>query len=281
MRKRTDPYATPAERFDAKFVRGTPDDCWLWLGAKQGHGYGAFMVHSGDGTIGAHRFAWTRANGPIPEGMHVLHRCDTPSCVNPAHLFLGTHAENMADRSRKGRQARLAGELAGMAKLNDVAVRVIRHLHARGVSTRALQEAYGITKSTVCQIVIGDTWRHIGGPLRARVRHGRPPRKLTASDAADIRQRLQNGERAKELAHEFGIDQSTVSGIKHNKLWRHANGAPAEPALALGSTGRAIAAHSLCHPRRRSPPEGGATSPSERGPRFPRGPWAPSFGVEP
>lgn len=82
--------------------------CWIWTGACGGDGYGNTTV---DGKqIGAHRLSWTAFRGPIPAGIHVLHHCDISSCVNPDHLWLGTHADNMADRSRKGRARWRRGE---------------------------------------------------------------------------------------------------------------------------------------------------------------------------
>ena len=81
--------------------------CWLWLGAVDSCGYGS--VHRSFGargtgkSFGAHRLAYEEANGPIPTAKHVLHRCDVPSCINPAHLFLGTHRDNMRDAATKGK----------------------------------------------------------------------------------------------------------------------------------------------------------------------------------
>jgi hypothetical protein len=94
------------QRFWGKVVRGTPDECWTWIGGHDHRGYGYLRLpgRSG-GQTGAHRVAWMLANGDLPEGCHVLHRCDTPSCVNPRHLFLGTNYENVQDKVAKGRQA--------------------------------------------------------------------------------------------------------------------------------------------------------------------------------
>jgi hypothetical protein len=77
-------------------------DCLLWTGAKNPGGYGvAFLAEHG--TTGAHRMSWILSHGPIPGGLFVLHKCDTPLCCNPDHLFLGTHADNMKDKASKGR----------------------------------------------------------------------------------------------------------------------------------------------------------------------------------
>jgi hypothetical protein len=97
--------APPEERFWPKVERRGPDECWLWLGAAVPEGYGRFCV-SGRPLIPAHRFAYSLATGtPLDAmiGLEVLHSCDNPPCVNPAHLSLGTRQDNMQDASRKGR----------------------------------------------------------------------------------------------------------------------------------------------------------------------------------
>lgn len=78
---------------------GDPSECWLWTGSKHKQGYGLY----GAGPRRAHRIAWTLIHGEIPPGLQVLHRCDNPPCVNPAHLFLGTDKDNHQDKAAKGR----------------------------------------------------------------------------------------------------------------------------------------------------------------------------------
>ena len=86
---------TQQQRFISKFTERDPDSCWNWDGAKV-EGYGYLWV-IGNHLIRAHRYAWQLANGDIPEGKLVLHKCDNRSCVNPSHLYLGDHSDNMKD----------------------------------------------------------------------------------------------------------------------------------------------------------------------------------------
>ena len=96
------PAARPLEeRFHEKYERIPFGACWIWTAALDTDGYG--MIAVGNTPKPAHRIAWMLNNGPIPEGRHVLHTCDNPCCVNPNHLFLGTHSDNMKDASKKGR----------------------------------------------------------------------------------------------------------------------------------------------------------------------------------
>lgn len=130
--------------------------CLLWTASCNTSGYG---ICSRDlpGKRLAHRAAWILAKGAVPDGMFVLHRCDTRSCVNVDHLFLGSIADNNADRDRKGRQVapRFHGETNGAAKLSDVDVLSIVRLRASGWTQREIAERHGVSQSQVSFILLG------------------------------------------------------------------------------------------------------------------------------
>lgn len=134
----------------------TPSGCWEWYGRRHSAGYG--LISRGRY---AHRAAYAQAHGPIDSAQHVLHRCDNPPCCNPAHLFLGTQADNMADKQAKGRQAR--GARNGSAKLTEHDVRGIRCLVSYGETHAAIAGRFGVAPSQVSMIRNGHTWRHVPG----------------------------------------------------------------------------------------------------------------------
>lgn len=129
--------------------------CWLWIGAKYKTGYGSIGIPGIRKSVKAHRISWEMHHGPIPEGMDVCHTCDTPACVNPDHLFLGTHIDNMADRQRKGRTA--CGERS-CHKLSERDVIEIRN-DFRGPGEVARD--YGVSAPTICDIRARRSWRHV------------------------------------------------------------------------------------------------------------------------
>lgn len=154
---------TLAERFWPKVdVRG-PDECWPWTAATFPKGYGKIgRGGRAAGVIEAHRASWLLAHGPIPDGLCVLHSCDNPPCVNPAHLFLGTLAENVADMMAKGRHRNgvSRGEANGRAKLTAGQVDEIRgRARGGGESRAALARIFGVSWPTIDRIVRGTRWR--------------------------------------------------------------------------------------------------------------------------
>jgi hypothetical protein len=132
--------------------------CWLWTGSTDNHGYGG--INPGHGhPIKAHRVSWEIHNGPIPENLGVLHKCDNPPCVNPMHLWLGTHQENMADRDAKGRLPLTPPEKRKSVKLTWNRVREIRTRHSNGETIRLLSHEYDVTFETIRSVVRNESWR--------------------------------------------------------------------------------------------------------------------------
>lgn len=150
-------------RFWRKVDKSDENGCWLWRASSGASGYGQFCL--GGTMVGAHRVSFEIHNGSIPDGLHVLHRCDVPTCVSPMHLFLGTHRENIADRHAKGRTSkahRNQGESHGLAKLGESQVSEIRRLYAHGdLTQREIAEMFGVTQSLVSHVVNGRLWRHV------------------------------------------------------------------------------------------------------------------------
>lgn len=139
--------------------------CWRWSGKVSPDGYGRIRV--GDhrsNLIMAHRASWMLHVGPIPKGLLVLHRCDYPPCTNPAHLFLGTDADNCADMMSKGRANHSnppRGERAGASKLTETDVVGIRALAVEGMPQSRIGARYGVAQSTISKIVLRYRWAHI------------------------------------------------------------------------------------------------------------------------
>lgn len=134
--------ASLEERFWPKVAIRGRDVCWRWLAATDGHGYGAISAQGERRTLQAHRVSYELANGPIPAGLHVLHRCDNPACVNPSHLFLGTHAENMSDMAVKGR----------IGRRTKLSPETIRSICVASGSIRSIARRFGVSSDPVRKI---------------------------------------------------------------------------------------------------------------------------------
>lgn len=147
------------ERFWEKVDVRDKTACWEWLGSKTSQGYGCIRMERK--TEKAHRASWVLHHGAIPEGLHVLHRCDNPSCVNPNHLWLGTNYDNVQDRDQKGRYPWRPGESHPRAKLTEPQVIEIRRRADGGEGCQAIAKDYGVSRTTVGDIKYRRSWRHI------------------------------------------------------------------------------------------------------------------------
>ena len=133
------------------------ESCWAWTAYRDRHGYGYFCVKPG-WPEHAHRVAWRLTYGNIPEGVYVLHKCDTPSCVRPDHLFLGTQADNMRDAKEKGRTCR--GEDHPGHRLTEQQAQDIRLLvQAGGDSHETIARRFGISRRLVGMIARRERWK--------------------------------------------------------------------------------------------------------------------------
>ncbi len=154
------------EYFFSKIKEGSnPDNCWEWVASTR-NGYGSFRLR--DKIVDTHRLMYELAYGEIPKGVHCLHTCDNPSCVNPAHLFLGTQQDNVNDMYSKGRQSRVGnrgnsrGEDHGNSILTEEDVLEIRSLYSEGKFTQQeIANTFCISKRQVCFIVNRKRWKHI------------------------------------------------------------------------------------------------------------------------
>lgn len=142
------PKLTLAERFSSKYEADPNSGCWLWNGYLSESGYGRFRL--GAEMVGAHRVSYELYCGPIPAGMHVMHKCDVRTCVNPAHLTIGTNADNVADRAAKGRSYRRRG--AVQIILTHENRQFIGHHYLTGdieFGARGLARRFGVSPGTI------------------------------------------------------------------------------------------------------------------------------------
>lgn len=146
------------DRFHEMYKVDVKSGCWLWQASCTPDGYGRIGGTPIANT--AHRVAYTLYFGIIPKGLLVCHTCDTPSCVNPKHLFLGTHQDNSDDKVAKGRH--LKGEAIPTSKLTTKDVSEIKDLVANGVYTQnTLGQLYNVNRTTISHIKTEKYWKHV------------------------------------------------------------------------------------------------------------------------
>lgn len=197
-------------RFWAKV--DTAGECWPWTGARTEHGYGLL------GLVGftrkAHRISYFIHTGDLPEGMHVLHNCpggDNPACVNPAHLWLGTQADNLRDMSKKGRGP--TGDRNGTRTHPERVQRGGEHWSRRMPERRATGERHG-SRTHPESRPRGDAHPSRRHPERLPRGESHKNSKLTDARLSELRQRIDAGEPARSLAAEFGISAGLVYAIR-------------------------------------------------------------------
>lgn len=144
---------TASERL-AELSVAESSGCILFTGHLDVEGYGRIMVNRVK--YRAHRLSYELANGPIPDGYVVSHKCDNPSCINPSHLEVGTQADNIKDKVTRGRQA--LGCFVGSSKLTEESVRDIR---SSDLKVSLLAERYGVSTVSIRNILRRKTWRHV------------------------------------------------------------------------------------------------------------------------
>ena len=163
------PATAPINRLLSQYEPVTESGCWLWTGSLLNSGYGLFRMNSSGYRESAHRASYILHKGAIPDGLHVLHRCDVKSCINPAHLYAGTPKQNAEDAIRRHRyltgqrwievgRKLLAGESHPMSKLSEEAVAAIRGSDEPGT---VLARRYGISNNNITRIRKKKIWRNV------------------------------------------------------------------------------------------------------------------------
>lgn len=224
------------ERFWGNVVRSDVG-CWGWTGAVAPFGYGRIGVGGRKGReIRAHRLSWEIHFGKIPADLVVCHHCDNPPCTRPDHLFLGTHADNIADMVAKGRHrlqvcpGLVIGEKNPAAKITDVQRDEIRQIYGGGGwSQERLAQRFGLTQVRISQIVRGikrpGPW-YVDSPPPTPPRpvgEAHPMARLSQADVATIRERLRVGHQMAAIARDYGVWPNTIMGIKTGRTWATAS----------------------------------------------------------
>lgn len=227
---------------------GGPDACWPFAEAgRNAKGYG---VLGGRPKNLAHRVAYEAANGPIPDDLFVLHRCDNPPCCNPAHLFPGTNTDNMRDMSAKGRAADMRNERCGKAKLSDAQIAAIRSRWAAGETQRELTAEYGVSEGHLHRVVSGERRPAEDGsalpgrsPEASDIARSRSRQSGQPSAGAQVRAaKRERGAAAREARERQDAEVQCLyeSGLSTVKIGKRLGIAPATASAALRRRGIAV-----------------------------------------
>lgn len=210
--------AKAEERFHSLYDK--TDGCWEWQGSLNAGGYGKWAC----GT--ASRQAYKYAYGEIPKGMQVCHKCDNRKCVRPEHLFLGSIADNMADKVKKNRQAK--GSRIGSSMLTEDIVLGIRKMRIAGADYQSIADKFNCSWDLVRKICKNAVWQHVPlGNESAAVKQRKPfsvnpdrrRTKLTQAQVQSIKSEISSGKTNKEIAQMHGVSPSTICDIKKGRIW--------------------------------------------------------------
>ena len=223
-------------RFWGSVSKLSSAECWLWTKAKDRYGYGVFW-HDGKNQT-AHRASKMIQLGALtPSHIHVCHTCDVPACVNPDHLWLGSHIDNVQDKVDKNRHLNVArGETHVFAILTEVQVSMIMHRLVAGDPLGDLALTYNVHPATISAIKIGDNWRHLAGadgnPTLDQLKTSRS--NATTANlgdvklAMDIKYDLKFGTPVQAVADKYNVSQALVHKISVGKAWASIGGPTVE-----------------------------------------------------
>lgn len=209
-------------RFEMKFVKGKPNECWEWLASRNNAGYGKMAIDNKGKLEYSHRLSYQMYKGEIPQGLVVMHSCDNKGCVNPNHLSVGTHKDNIGSAARNGlmnKRPRLYGEKNGAAKYTDEQILQVIELLKQGLRQKDISEMTGISPGHVSKISLGKVrvpkQRSENGKAFTFATHSQGVGDSRKTITPELQQQIVDlsgqGLSQYEVADELGISQCTVS----------------------------------------------------------------------